>query len=145
MMTKLTKFVLCQSGASAVEFALVAWPLVMMMFAGCEFGRMIWVQEALQDAAISGARCVGLLQTNCASGGAVSSSNAISYVQSEAQLWGVTVPASGVAVTASTSCGGVSGFSQVSVTYTFVSVVPLLLTLLPSGDTLTASACFPAA
>ena len=130
-------------GATAVEFAMVIGPLVLVLFGIIEFGRMIWTNNALQETAIDAARCAGILESSCASGGAYSSANTATYAQSVANGWGITVPTSSITSTASTSCAGVSGFSQVTISYTFQTVVPLVLTSLSNGIPLTATACFP--
>jgi len=135
----------CNGGASAVEFALVLGPLLMMMFAVSEYGRLFWTQEALQETAIAGARCIGILSASCTSGGAFNSTNATIYIQAEAQKWSITLPTSGITMTTSTTCGGVGGFSQVSITYTFQSILPQFLDLASTGTTVTASSCFPTA
>ncbi len=57
-----------RSGASAVEFALVLFPLLLVIFGVIEFGRAMWTREALQETAIAGARCMGVLNSNCATG-----------------------------------------------------------------------------
>ncbi|HEY5107754.1 MAG TPA: TadE/TadG family type IV pilus assembly protein [Caulobacteraceae bacterium] len=130
-------------GATAVEFALVIGPLVLVLFGIIEFGRMIWTNNALQETAIDAARCAGILESSCASGGAYSSANTATYAQTVAQGWGIAVPTSAVTSTASTTCAGVAGFSQVTINYTFQTVVPMVLTSMSGGVPLTATACFP--
>lgn len=140
---KLASLRLDRSGASAVEFALVLPALLMLAFGAIEYGRLLWTKEALQQTAIAGARCMGILQSSCASGGSFSSANATSYVQQVASGWGITVPSAGVTLTQNATCGSVTGFSQVSLTVTFTSVVPLTVLMPSGGQTLTATACFP--
>jgi hypothetical protein len=105
------------------------------MFAVMEYGQLFWAQEGLQETAIAGARCVGLGSSSCA--------NATTFIQTEAQKWSLTLPSSGITVNASTTCGGQSNFAQVSLTYTFQSIMPVWLNLTSTGTTLTASSCFP--
>jgi len=135
----------CNRGTTAVEFALLFGPLLMMTFGICEYGRMFWTEEGLQETAIAGARCIGMLSTNCAASGAFSSTSAMTFIKTEAQKWAITLPSSGITMNVSTTCGGVSGFSQVSLTYSFQSIMPQFLNLNPTGTTLTASSCFPSA
>ncbi len=130
-------------GATAVEFALVLGPLVLVLFGIIEFGRMIWTNNALQETAIDAARCAGIVESSCASGGVYSSANTATYAQTVAHGWGIAVPTSSISSTASTTCAGVSGFSQVTIAYTFQTVVPLVLTSLSNGIPLSATACFP--
>jgi Flp pilus assembly protein TadG len=131
------------AGATAVEFAMVLPMFLMLVFGGIEFGRVLWARQALQEAAIAGARCMAILQSSCASGGAYSSSGTTSYIQNVASGWGLSVPTSGISLNNAASCGGASGFSQVTLTSTFTSVVPKIVQLAAGGTSLTASACFP--
>jgi TadE-like protein len=55
-----------QNGATLVEFALVSPVFLAPLFGTLEFGRALWTQQALQQTAIAGARCMALPQTNCA-------------------------------------------------------------------------------
>ena len=49
-----------ERGASALEFSILAIPLLAFMFGILEFGRAMWTEEALQSTAATVARCVGL-------------------------------------------------------------------------------------
>lgn len=129
-------------GATAIEFSLVAISLLMLVFGVIEFGRVMWTREALQETAIATARCMGVLNSNCAAGGVYSASATTSYVERVALGWGLTLPDSGVTLNPSATCGGVAGFSQVTVAYTFQTVAPGL-SLPASGIPLSATACFP--
>jgi|GEM_PF-392218 Flp pilus assembly protein TadG len=136
-------------GATAVEFALVLPMFLMLVFGAIEFGRLLWTEQALQQTAAATARCVALAQGthpsgSCTASGAYSQTTAISYAQNIAGGWGVTVPSSGITPSTSANCGGsAGGFSQVSLSYTFTSVVPQLVHLNSAGVSLTASACYP--
>lgn len=130
-----------RSGGAAVEFGLIIGPLLLLLFGLVEFGRMLWTLNALQETAIAGARCMGVLSSSCASAGAYSATNASTYVQTLASTWGVTLAGSNISLNNAATCAGVSGFSQVSITYTFQTFVPLISSLL--SDPLTATACFP--
>ena len=52
-------------GATAMEFALVAMPLVMLLFASLEFGLAMRVKSTLQYATIEAARCSVVRPTLC--------------------------------------------------------------------------------
>lgn len=130
-------------GVTAVELALVAPPLFLVLFAIFEFSRALWDHNALQETAMAAARCEAISQGSTASTAACNGGTVTAYAQSVAQGWGMTLPASGVTVTANTSCGGVSGFSQVVLSYSFTSAVPQLVTALSGGLALSATACFP--
>ena len=144
-MAALSRFLKCRRGSSATEFALVLTPLMMLMFAVCEYGRLMYAQEGVQETAIAGARCIGIHNASCSANGVYDASSATTFIQSEAQQWSLTVPNSGITVTTPTNCGGVSGFTQVQVSYTFQSAMPQLMGLLAAGTVLTATACFPTA
>jgi Flp pilus assembly protein TadG len=139
----LKRFTACPSAATAVEFGMVALPLILMIFGIMEFGRAMWTREALQQSAIAGARCIGLVQSGCGTAGVYSASLAQSYTQAQAAAWAVTVPTANITVSESTTCAGIAGFSQVAITYTFKTVVPLLIPSLSAGVPLSAVACFP--
>ncbi len=131
-----------QGGGAAVEFSLVITAMFILLFGVTEFGWYMWTANALQQTAIQGARCMGILASSCASGSAYSSTNTTTYVQQVASNYGITVPSAGVALSNSASCGGASGFSQVTINYTFHTVVPNLVTGL-STVAMSQTACFP--
>ena len=143
MRRRLGRFAGDRSGASAVEFALVLGPLLFLIVGAMEYGRLIWTKQALQEAAIAGARCMGVLATGCASGGAYSASNTATYIQGVASGFSLTVPTANVTLNRAASCAGVSGFSSVSISYTFQAAAPVLLGSASSAMPLTATACFP--
>jgi Flp pilus assembly protein TadG len=130
-------------GASAVEFAMILTPMCLIFFGVLEFGRAMWVREALQEAATAGARCVGIPQSQCASGGTYNSANAISYIQGVASGWGITLPSADITLNASTTCAGLAGFATVTIAYNFQTVVPKLVPFGTGGITLNSQACFP--
>ena len=143
MMSRSRSLIQSTEGASAVEFAFIIGPLLLFLLGSFEFGRLLWTREALQETATAAARCMGVLQSSCSANGAYSSVRTTSYVQTLASQWAVAVPASGIILTQNATCAGVNGFSQVSISYVFQSVAPLLITALSGGVTLSTSACFP--
>jgi len=136
-----------RDGVAALEFALVAAPFLMLSLGTIEFGRLIWTRQAIEMAAMQGARCMGVRSSSCASSGTYSSTNTIAYIEGVASGWGVTLTASDLTLTnnaSSGACSGMSvGISQVTINYTFTTAVPGLLTMLSGGAALTAQACFP--
>jgi Flp pilus assembly protein TadG len=134
---------IARDGVASVEFALLAIPFLLMSFGIIEFGRLIWTDEALEATAAIGARCMGVLSSSCASGGTYSSSNTTTYILAVASDWNLTLTSSALTLTPNGSCGGVAGFSQVTISYTFETVVPQLLDALTSGIPMTVQACFP--
>ena len=136
-----------RDGVVAMEFAISASALMLLTLGTIEFGRLLWTQEALNATAIQTARCIGVLASSCASGGAYSATNTTSYAETVASGWGITLAASDITATNDQTSGACAGtaqgtFAQVSIAYTFQSVVPGLLTMLSNGENLTAQACF---
>jgi Flp pilus assembly protein TadG len=131
-------------GAAAVEFALIAVPFLLLILGGFEFGRLLWIRNALAETAIAGARCVGLLQSECASDGVLSTTAATGFMAGVAANWSITLPASEITIKTGTSCGGVTGFVAVSITHTTSSALTALVTGQSTME-LTESSCFPAA
>jgi len=130
-------------GSTAVEFALVLAPLLGLTFGIIEYARFFWTQEALEQTAIATARCMGIPQSNCATSGAYSTSKTQTFITNTSNTWGISVPTGNMTLNNSASCAGTSGFSQVTLTSTFVTAVPGILPLPSGGNTLTATACFP--
>ncbi len=115
------------SGATAVELALLL-PLVLLCVLGlAEFGRALWTQATLDYAVQAAARCAAI-DTNTCGSGAQTQQYAISMAPA------LSVTASQFTVT-NPSCG-----MRVSTSLPFQFVVPALF---PYSLTLTATACFP--
>lgn len=132
-----------KSGANAVEFALLSVPLLMVLMGTFEFGRMYWAQHVLDEIAVAGARCVGVLQTGCTQNGVYNAASAVSYISSRAATDGIALSNANITVNNNTTCSGLSGFSSVQVSYTFATVMPAFLASLANGPNLNAQACFP--
>jgi Flp pilus assembly protein TadG len=132
-----------QHGAVLVEFALVAPVFLMLLFGVIEFGRALWMQQALHQTAIVGARCMALPQSACASAATYDSTKTMTYIQQAANQWGLSLSNADIVQNNAANCGGQSGFSEVSVSIIFQSVVPQLLNIRSGGIPLTAAACFP--
>jgi len=138
-----TSLARARQATTAVEFAVCALAMMLIVIGFVEFGRLAWTFEVLQDAAAEGARCMGLRATSCAAAGAYSAGNTTNYVVGLATSRGVAITAATVGLNNAATCGGASGFSQVTITYNFTTVAPALLTSLVNGFTVPASACFP--
>jgi Flp pilus assembly protein TadG len=132
-----------QHGAVLVEFALVAPVFLMLLFGVIEFGRALWMQQALHQIAIVGARCMALPQSACASAATYDSTKTMTYIQQAANQWGLSLSNADIVQNNATNCGGQTGFSEVSVSIIFQSVVPQLLNIRSGAIPLTAAACFP--
>jgi Flp pilus assembly protein TadG len=119
-----------QYGGAAIEFAIVAAPLVLFLFGITETSRAIWTQNALQYAADAAARC---MTNNAAACG--TTSEAQSYAASRS---GAGFASSVFTATASATCGNVLG-NQVSASYTMNLLIPFGTYSLK----LTAQSCYP--
>jgi hypothetical protein len=138
-----TSLMRARRAATAPEFAICALALVLIVIGFTEFGRLAWTFEVLQEAVSEGARCMGLRANSCAASGVFSAANTKSYVVSLATSRGVVITTAMVSLNNVATCGGASGFSQVSIAYNFTTVAPTLLTSLTNGMTVPATACFP--
>ncbi|MGA3400717.1 MAG: TadE family protein [Acetobacteraceae bacterium] len=132
-----------QRATTAVEFAICALAMMLIVVGFVEFGRLVWTFEVLQEVASEGARCMGLGANSCATGGVYNSANTTNYLVNLATSRGVIIDAGMISLNNTAICGGASGFSQVSISYDFITVAPTLLTSLVNGFTVPASACFP--
>lgn len=130
-------------GVTAVEFAILALPLFMLAFGTLEFGRALWVREGLEMSAIEGARCIGILESSCASSGSYSSANATTYIENLAGGWGITLTSANLTLTNNSTNSWCSGLTEVTITYTFQSPVAALISALSNGLSLSGHACFP--
>ena len=140
-------FATCR-GTAVIEFALLAPVFLMFLFGSIEFGRLLWTQQALQQAAIAGARCMAVAQgaiqsSACASSGSYSSASTKSYIETTASGWGISVQDADITLNNAAACGGVTGFSQVTITNNFNTPVPQIVRLAAGGTSLTATACYP--
>ena len=127
-----------ESGATAIEFALVIVPLLLLLLGTFETGRLLWTHHALQEAAISGARCMGLRAPACAVDGVYSSEQTRSLIQQTAAAWAVSIPDTAIEPDPEIICAGEPGFSQVRIVHEYSSVLPVL-----TGSQVEVEACFP--
>lgn len=139
----LKSFLLNNSGANAVEFALLSVPLLLVLMGTIEFGRMYWAQHVLEQTATAGARCVGVLLPGCTQNGVYNAASTVSYISGIAATDGIVLSSTNITVNNNTSCSGLSGFSTVKISYTFATALPAFITSLVNGPNLSAQACFP--
>ncbi len=125
---------------AAVEFALVSLVMMTWIFGIMEVARAFWTYQIIQEVAIQGARCMGIVSSSCASGGAYDAAAAQNYMVTVAANLGLTLPTSNIVATRPTNCAGTPGFSSVSINYNFQTNVPVLIPSL-SAVMLTASSC----
>lgn len=135
-------------GTAVIEFALLAPVFLMLLFGSIEFGRLLWTQQALQQVAIAGARCMAVAQgaiqsSACGASGSYSAASTKSYIETAASGWGLLVQDADITLDNTATCGGVTGFSQVTITNNFNTPVPQIVQLAAGGTSLTATACHP--
>jgi Flp pilus assembly protein TadG len=144
-----------RKAVAALEFALLATPLLLLVLGTLEFGRLMWFREALQMTANEGARCMGVKAPSCESTGAnpdYDAGRTTTYIENVANNWGITLANANVVLARpSTNANCVptpphltpaTAMSEVTITYTFQTAIPQLLHMLV-GKSLTAHACFP--
>lgn len=131
-----------RSGASAVEFALVAPVFLLMLFGMIEFARLFWTTHALHDTAIATARCMGIPQLECAVEGVYSADSTTAFAKSKAAGWLIPLDTGGIVLDRNATCYEVEGLSKVTIAYRFTTVVPSFLTSLAGGTQLQAEACY---
>lgn len=124
-----------RTGAVAVEFAIIAPVFLMALFGLIEGARMLWTQEALDEAAYRTARCVMVGTDACNT-----QQKRINYAIARAKVNGLTVAAAGVSVNTSASCNGATGALLVTVQRNFGSPAAGLL---PVPQVIEGRACLP--
>ena len=119
-----------RAGTSAVEFALLALPFLLLVTGIMDAARLVWTNFSLQFAVEAAARCAAVNTTTCGTQAQVQT------VASGA----MTAPgASSFTYTAGASCSGNVTGSQVSGTMPFFFTVPAF----PVSVTLNAMSCRP--
>lgn len=108
-----------RDGATAVEFALIAPVLLLIVGAVLGLGLAFWTRSALQQAATETARCVAIGSPDCsrATSGCASASPGVCYLQTMATRRGAPPLLPGqIAIDRNGTVGGTS-FTIVTVTY----------------------------
>ncbi|GGD28457.1 TadE/TadG family type IV pilus assembly protein [Sinisalibacter lacisalsi] len=137
-MTAIRAFLLDLRGAVAIEFAAIALPLLLLLGGSFEISRFVWTQLALQDAASTGARCVGLRLAPCFVDETMDTGGTVTFVQAQAGAWAIEIPDSSVTPEAAATCHGVDDFAKVAIRHRFTNA----LAILPE-TWIDVEACFP--
>jgi Flp pilus assembly protein TadG len=114
-----------RQGAQAIEFALVAPTLLLLILGGMEFGHLLWTLAALHMSVEQAARCGAV--------GICTSSTAAAYATTVAPQ--LNFSSSVFSVNATATCG-----FQVTANFTYQFIATGLF---PYQPNLTAMACFP--
>ncbi|MFD1254913.1 MULTISPECIES: TadE/TadG family type IV pilus assembly protein [Devosia] len=133
----LPRFLGDSRAASAVEFALLIAPFILLLFGIIEFSRAWWTKQAIQDVAGATARCFGVGQRECLSANEPSAAAAAEFARSQAAARGVRLEANGIVVTPDTTCQDMEGAVEVMLSTRFDSVFPFEKVI-----SFSANACF---
>lgn len=133
VVTKIVKL-LDRNATAALEFALVAPVLFVLMFGTLELGLVWWTKNALQVTAAMTARCISL----------ASCSDPVSFAVNSAGTWATStsINRSDVTYTTNSSCyGGAAVYAKVTINCVFWggSILPPPL----SNLNIAVSACYP--
>lgn len=110
--------------STAIEFALLAGPFLLMVFGVIEFSRALWTRQVLANIATETARCVAVVQHECAdSAGSYSRTKATEFVKHAARDLGVSL-LDPITIKENTTCDGLAGFASVEVIGNFDSLFP---------------------
>jgi Flp pilus assembly protein TadG len=111
-------------GQALTEFALVLPILLLILFGSFDFSRAIYAYNTISDAARTGAR-LAIVNQNCGQiqGEAVNQGLALGLTTADVQVDFIT---SGVSAPCTGSNVAVGVIAQVSVTYTYSAVTPIL-------------------
>ncbi|GAA4216809.1 hypothetical protein GCM10022253_14000 [Sphingomonas endophytica] len=124
-----------ERGATVIEFALILPLLLMALFGLIEGARLVWMNQALDQAAYSTARCRTIASTSCDS-----AAKQVAFAVQRAKANGVTVNPVNVVIDPSATCGGSSGALLVTLTVSFASPAARLL---PLPQTVRGRSCVP--
>jgi Flp pilus assembly protein TadG len=137
-------FFAARGGASAMEFALLALPMLLLLLSVLEFGRLQWTRNAVEEVAAAGARCIGLNAVNCSDNGSprvYSANKSISFMVVGASNWMINVAASDIVISTSATCQGLTNFVQVTINHQFNSGLLSLAGI--SNYPMSSVACYP--
>lgn len=130
-------------GTTALEFAITAPVLLLLLFGGLEYGRMVWTKQALQLAGDQTARCVAILGTACSTPSAYAVSTAATFGAAGLLASGVAVDNKPPGTTLATACNPPSGNTAVRVKLTLTFSSPVTSLIPGLGKTLTTTSCYP--
>lgn len=134
----LRRLIAARRGAVAIEFAVIALPLTLLLAGTIEISRYTWTRVALQDAASAGARCLGLRLAPCVVAGSMDAGGTATVVRGQARDWSVEIATGAVTPEERVACEGVDDFARVAIRHRFGSVLAAL------PDTwIEVEACFP--
>ena len=112
-------FVKSSSGTAAIEFALVALPLFILILGTFEISRVYWTTTVINDMAQIGARCLSVDEDNCSE-----DNNAKTYIQEKASDRGIGLNLDDIQISRiSSNCSGSDIFVEVQISITVDTVI----------------------
>jgi len=123
--SQIKKFLLETSGSTAVEFAIIALPLFLLLVGTIETARIFWTYTVVNEVAQIGARCVGLPQPSCSNNGTLASKAVlIQHIESVAQNRGTLIQTSDVEITLnSTDCATNDQYVHVIISKALTTII----------------------
>jgi len=125
-------------GAVAIEFAAIALPLMLLLVGSIEASRYIWTSLALQDAASTGARCLGLQLAPCFDNENMDQAATVGFVKEQALRWAIDIPSETVTPAATAECQEFDDFTRIEIRHQFTSILPVF-----PNTWIEVEACFP--
>lgn len=113
-----------ESGASAVEFAMLIAPFMLLMFGVIEVSRALWTRQAAQDVAIAAARCIGVMQAECTSNGAFDADKTRTYMRNAAAGRAIFLEDAATSIVIGVECDGLPSAVETQLQVRFDSVFP---------------------
>jgi hypothetical protein len=127
------RFLRERRGTSAIEFSLRLRLLLLLLFGPIEVSRWVWIQGAIYELAISGARCMTIKAAGGGASGPCDTAKTTNCIRQSA--WGIS---SEITLHAMSGRANATGFSGVVSKHQFISVRTVSI-----GSNLTAQACRP--
>lgn len=125
-------------GATAVEFAFIAVPLMLLLVGVVEVGRLMWTAHALDEVAIASARCMGIRAQECGTDEGVIPEHVANFAKAAARSWGVVLATQDISLSSEIGCAVDTGFLRIGIATRFDSILPGL-----GGLQIATEACFP--
>lgn len=125
-----------ERGATVIEFGIILPLLLVALFGLIEGARLVWMDQALDQAAYSTARCRTIATAACDS-----AAKQVSYAVQRAKANGIKVDPANVVINPAATCNGAAGSLLVTLTVNFGSPVGKLL---PLPQTVRGRSCLPA-
>lgn len=121
-------FASCNKGATAIEMAFVALPLILSILGTIEAGRIFWTRTAVSDVAQMGARCFGIPEQACKTGDTRNIDDTENYILEVAQSRAVSITELNIIIDAS-DCGEIDKFVRIEISSEIDTVIGKTFTL----------------